>query len=137
VEAPVSGSIVLAGILLKLGAYGLVVFLPFIYFFCNLFCDFFFILGLWGGLICFFICFFQVDLKKLVAFISISHIGIVLRCIFTFNFISYVGIIFILICHGLRSSGIFYGLNCFYERAFSRSLIIIKGNNLFLITLSF
>jgi NADH-quinone oxidoreductase subunit M len=121
--------------LLKLGAYGLLIFLPFIFFNCFYLSFYFFSLGIWGGILASIICFRQIDLKKLVAFISISHMGIVLSGIFAFSFISLFGVVFILIAHGLRSSGLFFSLNCLYERIHSRSLIIVKGSNITLIGL--
>uniref|UniRef100_A0AAU6QEG0 NADH-ubiquinone oxidoreductase chain 4 n=1 Tax=Sperchon placodermus TaxID=3136837 RepID=A0AAU6QEG0_9ACAR len=136
VEAPVSGSMILAGLLLKLGAFGLLMYLPFVFY--NLFyvSSYFYFLGLWGGVLSCFICFRQVDLSKLVAFMSISHMGIVLSGIFSFSFISLFGLVFMLLAHGLSSSGLFFSLNCFYERFFSRSLVLIKGGNLLLVGLS-
>nr|YP_010443357.1 NADH dehydrogenase subunit 4 [Lebertia trifurcilla]UTE89514.1 NADH dehydrogenase subunit 4 [Lebertia trifurcilla] len=136
VEAPVSGSMILAGLLLKLGAYGLIIFLPFVYFNCLSLSFYFFSLGLWGGLMASLICFRQVDLKKLVAFMSISHMGMVLSGLFTFSYLSFYGVLFMLLAHGLSSSGLFFSLNCFYERIYSRSLIIVKGNNILLVGLS-
>jgi len=135
VEAPVSGSIILAGLLLKLGAYGLLIYIPFIFYNSLLFSSYFFILGLWGGILASFICFRQVDLKKIVAFISVCHIGMVLSNIFTFYLISLIGLIFILLSHGLSSSGIFYSLNCFYERIYSRRLILVKGGNIYILSI--
>jgi NADH-quinone oxidoreductase subunit M len=126
---------ILAGLLLKLGAYGLLVFLPFIYFNCLIISSYFFSLGLWGGLLASIICFRQIDLKKLVAYISISHMGIVLSGIFTFYYTSLFGVVLILLAHGLRSSGLFYSLNCLYERYHSRSLVLIRGKNILLIGL--
>nr|YP_009535757.1 NADH dehydrogenase subunit 4 [Sperchon plumifer]AYK28787.1 NADH dehydrogenase subunit 4 [Sperchon plumifer] len=137
VEAPVSGSMILAGVLLKLGAYGMLIYVPFVFYNLITFSYYFYFLGLWGGLMACFVCFRQVDLKKLVAFMSISHMGMVLSGVFSFSFISLVGLVFMLLAHGLSSSGLFFSLNCFYERFHSRSLVLIKGSSILLIGLSF
>jgi NADH-ubiquinone oxidoreductase chain 4 len=137
VEAPVSGSMILAGVLLKLGVYGLIVYLPFIFYQIDCFYDFFFLWGIWGAFLSSFICFRQVDLKKMIAYISIIHIGICISGLFSFLFYSSLGVFFIILAHGLTSSAIFYSLNCFYERVFSRRIFFIKGNLIFFTRLFF
>lgn len=127
VEAPVSGSIILAGVLLKLGAYGLYILFPMLFFQIISFSEIFFIWGLWGSLIASFCCFYQVDLKKIIAYISIIHIGIVISRLFTFLDFSFLGVLIMLLGHGFVSSALFYCLNIFYERFFSRSIFIIRG----------
>jgi NADH-ubiquinone oxidoreductase chain 4 len=137
VEAPVSGSIILAGLLLKLGVYGLYIFIPFVFHQLILFRDFFFIWGLWGALVSSFICFRQVDLRKIIAYISIMHIGIVISSVFSFLLYSLFSVFLILLAHGLTSSGLFYSLNCFYERLYSRSIFLAKGGSYILPSLFF
>lgn len=85
VEAPVSGSIILAGIMLKLGGYGLLRFIVlFKYFILNL-NIFFIVVSLIGGFFVSLICIRQRDIKSLIAYSSVSHIRLVLAGILTLN----------------------------------------------------
>lgn len=84
VEAPVSGSIILAGVILKLGGYGLIRVLP-IFTLLIQKISILFSISLVGGVIVSFICIRQRDIKSLVAYSSVSHIGIVLAGLLTFN----------------------------------------------------
>lgn len=127
VEAPVSGSIILAGIMLKLGGYGLlrlIIFLQKINFKLNYI---FIVIRLLGGLYISLKCFCQVDIKSLIAYSSVAHIRIVIRGIIIINYWGFLGSYIIMIGHGLCSSGIFCLANILYERLHSRSLYINKG----------
>ena len=127
VEAPSSGSMILAGLLLKLGVYGLMIFLDFGFFQINCFYEFYFFGGIWGSVLASFVCFRQSDLKKMVAYMSIMHIGICISSLFTFYSISIFSVISMIVAHGFSSSLIFYSLACFYERIHSRRIILVKG----------
>lgn len=83
VEAPVSGSMILAGVLLKFGGYGCI--LVFYYFIvCRLGTLRFLIrIVLWGGLVCGFMCLRQTDMKSLIAYSSIGHIALCLVGVFS------------------------------------------------------
>lgn len=84
VEAPISGSIILAGVLLKLGGYGLLRVLNFLIFIFN-FNSIFIIFRLLGGVLVSLVCLRQIDLKSLVAYSSVAHMRIVIGGIFTLN----------------------------------------------------
>nr|AFQ62169.1 NADH dehydrogenase subunit 4 [Cheironitis sp. MJTNT-2012] len=127
VEAPVSGSMILAGVMLKLGGYGLlrlmVVFSP-----VALSINFVFIvISLVGGFYVSMICFRQVDIKSLIAYSSVAHMGLVLGGLMTMNYWGMGGSLAMMVAHGLCSSGLFCLANISYERLGSRSFFLNKG----------
>jgi len=116
---------ILAGVLLKLGGYG--IYRVFI-FIKSYDLNFIFVsLRLFGMLIVGILCIFQVDIKSLIAYSSVSHIGVVICGIMCINTLGVVGSLVLMIGHGLCSSGIFCLSNIVYERSFSRSIILNKG----------
>nr|YP_007316722.1 NADH dehydrogenase subunit 4 [Chondracris rosea]ADA63674.1 NADH dehydrogenase subunit 4 [Chondracris rosea] len=127
VEAPISGSMILAGVLLKLGGYGIFRVMKVITFLGLKFNYFWLSLGLSGGAIVSFICFRQVDLKSLIAYSSVAHMSMVIGGLMTMNWWGCMGSLSLMIGHGLCSSGLFCLSNIIYERLGSRSLLINKG----------
>nr|AGN52998.1 NADH dehydrogenase subunit 4 [Samia cynthia cynthia] len=127
VEAPVSGSMILAGIMLKLGGYGLLRVLIFLQK-INLKLNYIWIsVSLLGGFYISLKCFCQVDIKSLIAYSSVAHMSIVIGGIMVMNYWGYNGSYILMIGHGLCSSGMFCLANISYERLHSRSMYINKG----------
>nr|WMQ77898.1 NADH dehydrogenase subunit 4 [Barsine fuscozonata] len=136
VEAPVSGSMILAGIMLKLGGYGmlrLMIFLQEI----NLKLNYLSItISLVGGFYISLKCFCQTDIKSLIAYSSVAHMSLVISGIMIMNYWGFMGSYLMMIGHGLCSSGMFCLANISYERLHSRSLMINKGLMNFMPSLS-
>nr|UCU57951.1 NADH dehydrogenase subunit 4 [Dicronocephalus adamsi] len=127
VEAPVAGSMILAGVMLKMGGYGLM----------RLMCIFlsigikiniiFIIISMVGGFLVSLICLRQSDIKSLIAYSSVAHMGLVLGGIMTMSYWGMCGALVMMVAHGLCSSGLFCLANISYERLLSRSLFLNKG----------
>nr|YP_010278737.1 NADH dehydrogenase subunit 4 [Apachyus feae]UKE80569.1 NADH dehydrogenase subunit 4 [Apachyus feae] len=127
VEAPVSGSMILAGVLLKLGGYGLMRVLGVV---SNVGLKVNFVwvsVSLVGGVLVSLVCLRQTDLKSLVAYSSVVHMGLMLSGIMTLSSWGFSGGVAIMVAHGLCSSGLFCLVNIIYERTGSRSLLVNRG----------
>nr|YP_010317936.1 NADH dehydrogenase subunit 4 [Geukensia demissa]QHO63846.1 NADH dehydrogenase subunit 4 [Geukensia demissa]UJM44214.1 NADH dehydrogenase subunit 4 [Geukensia demissa] len=128
VEAPVSGSMILAGVLLKLGGYGMIRLLSLINFSMNGFVFSLFLgTGLMGGVYTSLMCIRQVDLKSLIAYSSVGHMSLVVLGLLSMNIVGYYGAIILMLGHGLCSSGLFSIVSMLYNSSNSRSVFLNKG----------
>nr|UPL65372.1 NADH dehydrogenase subunit 4 [Nithecus jacobaeae] len=126
VEAPVSGSMILAGVLLKLGGYGLYRVFYFMYNY-TLYNYIWISVSMLGSAIIGLLCLCQVDIKSMIAYSSVSHMALVIGGIMTCNLYGFWGSFILMLGHGLCSSGLFSLANMMYERTYSRSFLINKG----------
>lgn len=127
-EAPTSGSVMLAGILLKIGTYGFLRFsLPMFPLATIFFMPVIFVLSLIAILYASLITLCQIDLKKIVAYSSISHMGFITLGIFTLNVQGLEGSILLMLGHGLVSSALFLCVGILYDRYHTRVIKYYNG----------
>jgi len=123
VEAPTIGSVLLASLLLKLGAYGFLRFtLPIFPLACVYYQPVVVSLALIGFVYASFAAFRQLDLKRIIAYSSIGHMNLIVLGIFTFTHQGIEGAIYLMIAHGLTSGGLFFCIGTLYDRFHTRSL---------------
>nr|YP_010625204.1 NADH dehydrogenase subunit 4 [Procambarus dupratzi]WBG72644.1 NADH dehydrogenase subunit 4 [Procambarus dupratzi] len=127
VEAPVAGSMILAGVLLKLGGYGLIRVLSVFVEENKMFSWVWVGISVLGGVFVSILCLRQIDMKSLIAYSSVAHMSLVLSGLVVFSWWGMNGAVIIMVGHGLCSSGLFCLSNIVYERLGSRSLLINKG----------
>nr|YP_009350032.1 NADH dehydrogenase subunit 4 [Vespa orientalis]AQQ78863.1 NADH dehydrogenase subunit 4 [Vespa orientalis]WMM47724.1 ND4 [Vespa orientalis] len=128
VEAPVYGSMILAGVLLKLGSYGMLRMIQIFYLNMVKFSYMIITLGIVGGILMSFLCLIQVDLKMLVAYSSIVHMSLLISGMVTLTKVGMIGGLMMMLAHGLCSSGLFYIVNVNYECFGSRLIYLNKGS---------
>lgn len=128
VEAPTEGSVLLAGVLLKMGSYGFlrilipifwnatVFFIPLIFILCSL-----------AIIYTSFVTLRQIDLKRIIAYSSIAHMNISILGLFALNIYSIVGSIFLMIGHGIISAALFFLIGIIYDRFKTRLVKYYSG----------
>lgn len=127
-QAPTAGSVDLAGILIKTAAYGLLRFvIPFFPVASAQFADVAIIFGLIGIFYGAWCAFQQTDMKRLLAYTSISHMGFVLLAIYAGNILTFQGLMVMMLAHGLSSAALFIMCGQVYERLHTRDLRLMGG----------
>ena len=128
VEAPTAGSVILAGVLLKMGTYGFIRFnLPLFPEASAFFAPYIAALAVIGIIYGAWVSFAQQDVKKLVAYSSVSHLGFVMLGIFSLNEIGIQGAILQMINHGLSTGALFLLVGMLYERRHTRDMDAFGG----------
>ncbi len=127
-EAPTAGSVILAGLLLKTGAYGMLRFVvPLFPEAARSFSPIIMSLAVVGILYGAILAFAQTDLKRMVAYTSVSHLGFVLLGIFAWNPTALQGAVITMICHGISTGGLFIIVGALQERMHTRELDRMGG----------
>ncbi len=127
-EAPTAGSIILAGVLLKLGVYGYLRFsMPLFPDATVRFAPWLGVLGIIGVVYGAFVAYAQPDMKRLVAYSSVSHLGLVVIGVGAFTTISLSGSILQMVNHGLSTGALFLLVGVLYERRHTREISAYGG----------
>nr|ALQ78876.1 NADH dehydrogenase subunit 4 [Glycera tridactyla] len=127
VEAPVAGSMILAAVLLKLGSYGLIRMSTLFFWTNKLIAPMFISISLWGATMTSLICLRQTDTKSLIAYSSVGHMAILISGLMTNTLWGWMGVLAMMIAHGLVSSAMFSIANMTYETTHTRSMFLTKG----------
>lgn len=128
VQAPTSGSVILAGILIKLGAYGFLRFaLPLFPLGAQYYSTLFLVLSAIAIIYGSFVALMQEDMKKMIAYSSVAHMGFVTLGIFSFNQQGLDGAVMQMISHGVVSAGLFMCVGSIYERLHTKKISDMGG----------
>ena len=128
VEAPTVGSVILAGIVLKLGFYIYLRMVVFVFFdVLNFFMSLVFVISIFGLYISSFSAMAQIDVKKIIAYSSISHMNFSLIGLFSGNLIALLGAFFMMFGHAIVSSALFSSIGILYDRYKTRLLFYYGG----------
>ncbi|MGU3663244.1 NADH-quinone oxidoreductase subunit M [Methylobacterium sp. A49B] len=128
VEAPTAGSVILAGILLKMGGYGFIrISLPMLPVASQDFAPFVFALSVIAIIFTSLTAMMQTDIKKLIAYSSVAHMGFVTLGLFTLNEQGIQGALFLMISHGIVSGALFLCVGVVYDRMHTREISAYGG----------
>ena len=127
-EAPTAGSVILAGVLLKLGIYGFIRFaIPFFPDAAAQAAPWISILAIIGIIFGALMCFVQEDMKRLIAYSSVSHMGFIVLGLFAFNEQGVQGCVLQMVNHGISTGALFLLIGAIYERRHTRRIIDFGG----------
>ncbi|MGV2333216.1 MAG UNVERIFIED_CONTAM: NADH-quinone oxidoreductase subunit M [Planctomycetaceae bacterium] len=123
VEAPTTGSVILAGILLKVGAYGMIrILLQILPNMSMYFAEYVMYLSVFAIIYASLVAMAQDDMKKMIAYSSVAHMGYVTAGIFSFNMNGLEGALMQMLSHGFISSGLFFVIGMLYDRMHTRMI---------------
>lgn len=127
-EAPLAGSILLAGVLIKLGSYGFLRFaLPILPYGCSYFSPMIFTLSILGIIYAGLTTIRQTDLKRIIAYSSVGHMAVIMLGLFSLNIVGIEGSLFLQIGHGIVSSALFIIVTILYDRHHTRIVKYYRG----------